>query len=231
MAKTKSPAYQWYPKDIISSQRVALLTLTEEGAYRRALDFCWLHGSVPADPKKLSALIGKGCTPNHAKKIKEFFTLMDGFPDKMIHDRLEKERTKQKRFSKTQYQNGIKGGRPPKPKDNPTETQNKPTGYLSETRTKPLHITSAFTSADFNKAADLFLCDDIWIAETSKLYSLEIPDCKRWMEKFVRRLRQQEEWNDLKGLRKYFINVVAKKEENNTVQMKHSEPIKYDLDN
>ena len=46
----KSPAFQFYPSDYTSSQRVRLLTLEEEGAYINLLCSCWLHGSIPADP-------------------------------------------------------------------------------------------------------------------------------------------------------------------------------------
>ncbi len=60
----KSPAFQWYPKDILSSARVQEMSLAEEGAYRRALDFCWLNGSLPADTEKLARVIGKGASWN-----------------------------------------------------------------------------------------------------------------------------------------------------------------------
>jgi uncharacterized protein YdaU (DUF1376 family) len=95
MSKIKSPAYQWYPKDVLSSLRVNSLTLAEEGAYRRALDFCWLNGSLPIAPKELSKVVGKGCSIKIAEKIKELFTEVDG---KLIHDRLENERVKQKEW-------------------------------------------------------------------------------------------------------------------------------------
>lgn len=100
MAKNdKSPAFRWYPKDVLTSQRVALLTLKEEGAYRRALDYCWLNGSLPSDPKDLARIIGKGCTVTIAKKIKNLFVPLDGTNEKLVHDRLEFERQKQNEWS------------------------------------------------------------------------------------------------------------------------------------
>src|ERR1019366_3778521 len=95
----KSPAFQFYPKDILTSQRVALMSLEEEGAYRRAIDFCWLHGHIPADAKQLSKLIGKGCTPRIARKGIEMFVNMPDDNSKLIHERLEVERKKQREFS------------------------------------------------------------------------------------------------------------------------------------
>ena len=73
----KSPAFQWYPKDILGSARVAQLSLMEEGAYRRALDYCWLQGHLPADVKALAKVIGKGCTPKIAGVVKPMFKERD----------------------------------------------------------------------------------------------------------------------------------------------------------
>ena len=91
----KSPSYQWYPKDAISSARVAALTLEEEGAYRRALDFCWLTGSLPADTETLARIIGKGCTPETASVVITMFSRVKGNRKLLIHDRLDAERSKQ----------------------------------------------------------------------------------------------------------------------------------------
>ncbi len=89
----KSPAFQWYPKDDLSSMRVTMMTLEEEGAYRRAMNYCWLHGFIPADTRKLALLIGKGCSPEVAEVVKTMFVEKDGV---LIHERLDKEREKQK---------------------------------------------------------------------------------------------------------------------------------------
>jgi len=130
MALDNSPAFQWYPKDALSSIRLSMLSLEEEGAYRRALDFCWLHGSIPSDTTKLIRLIGKGCTLEVAEAIKPMFEEVDG---QLFHERLEQERTKQKAFREKQAENGKRGGRP---KINPTETQEKGLGSFGETQTK-----------------------------------------------------------------------------------------------
>lgn len=91
----KSPAFQWYPRDILSSARVQELTLEEEGAYRRLLDFCWLNGSIPADPERCARLIGKGASTCIASAVQPLFTPHPDDPTKLIHDRLELEREKQ----------------------------------------------------------------------------------------------------------------------------------------
>lgn len=91
----KAPAYQRYSKDYLASVRVQMMTLAEEGAYNRLLEYCWINGSIPADPGKLARLVGKGCTVEIAKVCLEMFVPDPGEPDKMIHDRLEQERKKQ----------------------------------------------------------------------------------------------------------------------------------------
>lgn len=96
----KSPAFLWYPKDILASARVAEMSLAEECAYRRLLDYCWLHGSVPADAKRAARVVGKGCTPEIAEIALTMFELDIANPDRMIHDRLEAERAKQESNSK-----------------------------------------------------------------------------------------------------------------------------------
>ena len=52
----KAPAFQWYPKDYLSDLNVVVMTLEEEGAYRRLMDYCWLHGSIPDDMAALGAM-------------------------------------------------------------------------------------------------------------------------------------------------------------------------------
>lgn len=91
----KSPAYQWYPKDILASARVAEMSLAEEGAYRRLLDFCWLNGSIPADERRVARIVGKGATVEIARICMEMFIPHPEDETRLIHDRLEIERAKQ----------------------------------------------------------------------------------------------------------------------------------------
>lgn len=91
----KAPAYQRYSKDYLASVRVQMMTLAEEGAYNRLLEYCWINGSIPADAGKIARLVGKGCTVEIAKVCMEMFETHPDDPDKMIHDRLEQERKKQ----------------------------------------------------------------------------------------------------------------------------------------
>jgi len=104
-----NPAFQFYPGDWLKSLRTAQMTLAEEGAYLRALSFCWNNGYLPNDPKKLAFIIGKGCTEEIATVIINMFLVDGNDTTKLIHDRLEKERIKQENYSKGQSRKGKKG--------------------------------------------------------------------------------------------------------------------------
>jgi len=103
----KSPAFQFYPADYASSQRVRLLTLEEEGAYINLLCSCWLHGSIPADPAMAARLVGKGCSATLATTVLTMFT-PSSQAGRMVHDRLERERLKQSDWREKSASGGRK---------------------------------------------------------------------------------------------------------------------------
>src|SRR5205085_1723317 len=89
------PWYPWHVNDVLTSERVGYLTLTEEGAYRRALDYAWKEGSIPADPAVLAKNIGKKCTVKVAEAVLQMFTPHPKDPARMINKRLEQVRKQQ----------------------------------------------------------------------------------------------------------------------------------------
>lgn len=89
-----SPAFQFYPRDWLSSQRVQLLSLEEEGAYLRLLCHCWLHGSIPDDEALAAKLLGKGGFNVVLTTVLSMFQ-PGSKPGTLTHDRLEAERRKQ----------------------------------------------------------------------------------------------------------------------------------------
>jgi uncharacterized protein YdaU (DUF1376 family) len=102
MAKQKmvftAPWYPWYVKDVLNSERVKMLSLAEEGAYRRALDNAWIEGSMPADPSAFARVIGSGCTTKIAKKVIETcFSPMPENESRLVNKKLEKIREEQRR--------------------------------------------------------------------------------------------------------------------------------------
>ena len=138
---SKSPAYQWYPKDILASQRVACMDAKVECWYRRALDFCWVNGTVPANPNKFAAMVGKGCTPKAAaEEIIPMFLPHPEDPNLLIHERQEQERAKQAAFAKKQSENGKRGGRPRK------DGKEKGLGFSGESQSEAQKSSSSSTS-------------------------------------------------------------------------------------
>jgi hypothetical protein len=103
--------YPWYVDAVLDSERVAMLTLTEEGAYRRAIDRAWKKGSIPSDPEVCAKTIGKKCTPKIAEKVLTLFVPMPGNPERMINAKLEQVRKEQKRLYLQKSKAGKEGMR------------------------------------------------------------------------------------------------------------------------
>jgi len=119
----KSPAFQFYPQDYLSSARVAEMTLEEEGAYIRLLCYCWSSGSIPADPERCARLAGKGCSVAVATSVQRAFNEHPTDTARLVHNRLEIERENQ-RIRREQASNAGKragesrakrAGKPTKP--------------------------------------------------------------------------------------------------------------------
>lgn len=91
----RAPAFQFYPQDWLACDKVAEMTLEEEGVYIRLLCYCWTVGSIPADPERCARLAGKGCSVETATSVQRAFNACSTDPQRLVHKRLEKERTKQ----------------------------------------------------------------------------------------------------------------------------------------
>src|SRR5687768_14115762 len=55
---TKSPAFQFYPKDFLSDENVRVMSMQERGVYITLLSICWIHGTLPASVERLAKLCG-----------------------------------------------------------------------------------------------------------------------------------------------------------------------------
>lgn len=88
------PAFQFYAADYLADENVTVMTLEEEGAYWRAVAYCWREGSIPADDDRLSRLL-KGASTTVLRVVRKCFNQSSTTPDRLVHPRLEKERLKQ----------------------------------------------------------------------------------------------------------------------------------------
>ena len=128
----KRPAFQWYPKDYLTDERVVVMTLEEEAAYRRLMDFCWLHVSLPDDMNKMGAMCKTDGTHMAVlwDAISECFYKHEG---RWFHPRLDLERKKQDAHREAKVRAGKRGAKarwekeengsakvPPMAKDSPS---------------------------------------------------------------------------------------------------------------
>jgi uncharacterized protein YdaU (DUF1376 family) len=107
----KSPAFQFYPKDFLTDEHVALMSLHERGAYITLLAKCWIEGSLPSNVELLARLCG---TPTPAFRklwpaIAPCFRVARRGSDRLVNPRLEKERVKQSSFHDGQSERGKRG--------------------------------------------------------------------------------------------------------------------------
>lgn len=99
MAQEKAPAFQFYPKDFLTDERVRLMSHTERGLYITLLCYCWLEQSLPSDVSQLARLMAVPCARFErlwSGPLAECFR--KGDDGRLYHKRLEEERTKQEAF-------------------------------------------------------------------------------------------------------------------------------------
>jgi len=104
------PAFQFYAADWLADSDVTMMTLEEEGAYIRALAFCWREGSIPADEKRLSVLL-KGGSTEVLVAVKQRFKISPFDSQRLVHGRLDLERKKQKEWREKSSEAGKKSGK------------------------------------------------------------------------------------------------------------------------
>lgn len=104
----KSPAFQFYAKDWLSSSKIALMPPEYEGAYIRLLAYCWDSGdcSLPDDDDQLAMLsrLGEGWFKGGSTVVRKCFIphpSKQGFlSNKRLLDEVEKQLEWRKKSSK-----------------------------------------------------------------------------------------------------------------------------------
>ena len=96
---SKSPAFQFYPKEWLSSMDIMLMTPEQEGAYIRLLCICWESGdcSIPDDDRQLSMLsrLGEGWFKGSSTVVRNKFISHPDKPGFLTNERLLREAQKQ----------------------------------------------------------------------------------------------------------------------------------------
>ena len=88
----KSPAFQFYPQDWLSSPRITMMTLEEEGAYIRLLCFDWMNDGIPDDEQSFLSLSGLN---KRSTNVQQCFIEHPTKPNYITNERLLVERNKQ----------------------------------------------------------------------------------------------------------------------------------------
>jgi uncharacterized phage protein (TIGR02220 family) len=147
----KSPAFQFYPGDFLSDENVICMSFEERGIYITLLSNCWIQGSIPADHNKLEKLLPGINDPSSLNNVLERFNEMPGNPDRLINNRLEKEREKQDNFRDSKSESGKRGA------EKRWENHEK----------KPLNSTAMNDSASNSDAIDLPLAKNSSLSSSS----------------------------------------------------------------
>jgi len=108
---TDSPAFQWYAAEYLADENVTLMTLEEEGAYIRAISYCWREGSIPSDPVLLSRLLKNAAPETIQTIVQRFRKIETETGTRLLHGRLEKERKKQMEWRRKSAEGGKLSGK------------------------------------------------------------------------------------------------------------------------
>lgn len=109
--------YMWYPKDFISDPDVMMMSSSERGIYRDLLDLAYLNDNKLSFPINQLARYCNDSEENVLKMLERKATKLGG---KWVFDSCEKRLVK----TRSNRENGAKGGRPKKPKQNPNDNPN-----------------------------------------------------------------------------------------------------------
>lgn len=104
-----SPAFQFYPKDFLTSGHVISMSMIERGIYITLLSYCWLEGSLSADSGQLARLVSMPV--KQFDKVWQHGTVRACFADeggRLVNPRLEEERKKQHDYRRRQSDRAVK---------------------------------------------------------------------------------------------------------------------------
>ena len=133
----KSPAFQFYVKDFLTDDKVAVMNMEARGVYITLLSFCWNNNGLTNDQEELKEMCGNPANWDKIwKKVGKCFYEKSG---KLFNKRLDKEREKQEYWKRKSKEGGIKSGktRRDKAKTNHPSLKNEPPFIKKRTKHEP----------------------------------------------------------------------------------------------
>lgn len=110
----RSPAFQFYVNDWLSSPKISMMTPMEEGAYIRLLAYAWADPdvSIPDDDTALAQLsrLGEAWFDGAGTKVLACFVPHPKKPGKLVNRRLLHEEKKQRDWRTKSRKGGIQSG-------------------------------------------------------------------------------------------------------------------------
>jgi uncharacterized protein YdaU (DUF1376 family) len=109
---TKSPAFQFYVNDWLSSPSISMMTPCHEGAYIRLLCYDWASDGIPDDDDALAMLsrLGEGWFKGGSAVVRKCFNQHPTKSGFLTNIRLQKEREKQRIWREKSSMGGKKSG-------------------------------------------------------------------------------------------------------------------------
>jgi uncharacterized protein YdaU (DUF1376 family) len=155
----KSPAFQFYPKDWLSSPKVQLMTPEQEGAYVRLLCYCWDSGdcSIPDNDDELAVLsrLGEGWFKGGSGVVRRCFVPHPRKPGYLTNERLLEEAEKQDAWRQKSSAGGkqsaekrkkLKGGSTNRQPDTPPTVEPKANSSSSSASSSEISNTRLLTT-------------------------------------------------------------------------------------
>jgi len=172
-SKSRSPAFQYYPRDTLMNPIIAVMSNEEFGAYWKLVSYIWLEEFLLYDERKLARLLG---VPE--KKFRKLWVAMEQLfvidDNKITHPELDQYRQKQAEWREKSRLGGQKSveGRS-KGGSNLVETNDEPNS--NQTSTLHLHTASASSSSSTTSHTNTAATDATSMRVASK-HSNEIID-------------------------------------------------------
>jgi len=106
-----TPSFQFYPADFLADENVVMMSNQEIGCYIKLMCYCWREGSIPSDLTRIARLCGEDslAMADLWIAIGSCFETATDDPNRLVHPRLVKERSKQIEHKKERANSGRKG--------------------------------------------------------------------------------------------------------------------------